>query len=860
MRKRPINIIGGFYRDPNLHWSRQDTLNWIPVRAEQEGTLTPFQLRDAPGVKPFVRITKTVESEGGPVTIDVGPIRGMRNVEGKLFVVAAQTLYQISNTGVAIPFGTIPGVGRVSMAHNQFGLANQLIIVNGSAGYVFNTNTQTLVKITDEGYPGAFIADYIDQYLAQVEPQGRFWFHSDLANGTDYNTLDRYEAEADPDRIVSLIVSHREVLVFGRDTIEPFVNTGGQTGTFERASNTVIEVGCAAKFTPRKLDNSVFWLDDKRLVRRLDGYTPIRVSTDAIDAAFAECTANQVATAYAFTWETRGHKVYYITVPGMFTFGYDVLTGQWHRRSTWNMAHWDAVDAVFWNGQWIIGSGQNGRLYILDQLYKLDRCDPLVRKRTTGKLWDAENEMTLNNVELKFQTGGPVSTCVLFPDQPEGPAISGVAPDGETTEPYSFTYTVTPGDAPISRIILMGGSYLMIGDDVFPIPSNDWLWDQNTATISRAAIPIPVTTIHLVMRVYDENGLYADHADTINIVQLQFLLITGGSKTGPVFAYGKAMEPLELEGIPTASGADINGATAAWGVDKWCAVQGAASRAADILAASWDDGTVDPSAVLGPIVGLEDGWVTVIQDQEVSTVYTSGPDGLDFELTNVPSTLVNGNPGDAVASPVLFELEDYFYLCRGKATAAIYRSQDRAGPYVAIWDRNKEAEAGRDPNGAYISNWYDVKKFDGRYYAIVGWGFDENFHRYKVISSPNLTNWTVFDTHVDLPRSNAADRPVQLAANDVAVVAYTGAGKIWTSANEWESVIETGLSQTAGSNFNAVALYGGRRIVAASNLFYLIGNTDTLVIFNPATMTVSEPVVLPIAGTVSIAVSSPEEP
>ncbi len=510
MRKRPINIIGGFYRDPNLHWSRQDTLNWIPVRAEQEGTLTPFQLRDAPGVKPFVRITKTVQDGDDTAVIDVGPGRGIRNVEGKLFVVAAQTLYQISNTGVAIPFGTIPGVGRVSMAHNQFGLANQLITVNGSAGYVFNTNTQTLVKITDEGYPGAFIADYIDQYLAQVEPQGRFWFHSDLANGTDYNTLDRYEAEADPDRIVSLIVSHREVLVFGRDTIEPFVNTGGQTGTFERASNTVIEVGCAAKFTPRKLDNSVFWLDDKRLVRRLDGYTPIRVSTDAIDAAFAECTANQVATAYAFTWETRGHKVYYITVPGMFTFGYDVLTGQWPRPATGGMAHGDVIDLAFWYGKWIALSGQNGLLYELDQNYKLDRCDPLVRKRTTGKLWDAENEMTLNNVELKFQTGGPVSTCVLFPDQPVGPTIEGNAPNGSVGEEYaSYAYTVTPGDSPIEDVRLLTG--------LLPPPAT--LTDLGVIPTFTPTIP---GTYTFQVRATDGNGLPATLTDTIVIAPPQY--------------------------------------------------------------------------------------------------------------------------------------------------------------------------------------------------------------------------------------------------------------------------------------------------------------------------------------------------
>jgi hypothetical protein len=452
--------------------------------------------------------------------LDVGPIRGMRNVEGKLFVVAAQTLYQISNTGVAIPYGTIPGVGRVSMAHNQSGLGNELIVVNGSAGYVFDTNVNILTKITDEGYPGAFIADYIDQYLAQVEPQGRFWFHSDLANGTDYSTLDRYEAEADPDRIVSLLVSHREVLVFGRDTIEPFVNTGGQTGTFERASNTVIEVGCAAKFTPRKLDNSIFWLDDKRLVRRLDGYTPIRVSTDAIDSAFQECSEAEVANCYAFTWESRGHKVYYITIPGRFTFGYDVLTRSWHRRSTWGLEHWDVVDAVYWNGRWIVGSGRYGRLYELDWDYKLDSCDPLVRKRVTGKLWDDENDLTLNNVELKFNTGGPDSVCVLFPDQPVGPTITGTPPGGSIGVPYAgYTFTTTPGDAPIARTIVLTGS----------IPDG-LSWNQNTATISTGT-PTENGLFSFTLRTIDTNGLYAD-LDVEILIGLPMLAIRGRNQSG----------------------------------------------------------------------------------------------------------------------------------------------------------------------------------------------------------------------------------------------------------------------------------------------------------------------------------------
>ncbi len=69
------------------------------------------------------------------------PIRGLRNVEGSLFIVASDKLYELGVNGVAIDRGTIPGVGRVSISHNQITGGNEVLIVNGSSGYVYNTVT-----------------------------------------------------------------------------------------------------------------------------------------------------------------------------------------------------------------------------------------------------------------------------------------------------------------------------------------------------------------------------------------------------------------------------------------------------------------------------------------------------------------------------------------------------------------------------------------------------------------------------------------------------------------------------------------------------------------------------------------------
>jgi hypothetical protein len=53
MTRREINLIGGFYKDSSLPWSAQDTVNWLPVPAQESGTRSPMKLRGVPGLSPL---------------------------------------------------------------------------------------------------------------------------------------------------------------------------------------------------------------------------------------------------------------------------------------------------------------------------------------------------------------------------------------------------------------------------------------------------------------------------------------------------------------------------------------------------------------------------------------------------------------------------------------------------------------------------------------------------------------------------------------------------------------------------------------------------------------------------------------
>lgn len=494
MRSTPVNLIGGFYADDTRPWSVQDTVNWLPVAAEVDGTLTPSKLSTPPGLNPYQKI-------------GTGPVRGMYNCEGRMFVVSGRTMYRISSAGVGIPVGTIPGVGRVSISHNQFKGGNQVLVTNGSpgGGYVYDTQTQQFNRISDPGFPGSLMTAYVDSYLLGVEPQGRFWFHSNLADANDYNTLDRYEAEAAPDRIVGIAVSQFEVWTFGERTTECFGNAGGATGTFQ-SRRTSIERGCASRWTIQNLDNSIFWLGDDGIVYRLEGYGARRVSTVPLERAIA---ANRLQDAFAFTWEDKGHKVYYLTMPDGHTWGYDVVSGIWHRRESYGLNRWRLNDAVRWNGAWYGGDFQDGRIWRLDWEYPAEGDQPMVSERTSPVMHDAQSAFNLTSVELIVGVGQQaVAMSGEFPEQPPRPEISGAAPDGVKGRQYTYTYTASGGTGALTFSLLDAPSWASI----------------NSASGEVTFRPIDSGSYVFRVRATDSKGMWAELTDTI-VIERQVMAI-----------------------------------------------------------------------------------------------------------------------------------------------------------------------------------------------------------------------------------------------------------------------------------------------------------------------------------------------
>lgn len=442
MTWKPVPIVDGSYADESRPYSSQDTINYIPEYAEQEGTRSQGKLRGAPG--------------WGAAFCDLGtnaPIRGARNVEGVFLVVSSNKLFQINPNGTSVQRGIIPGVARVSMAHNQITGGNQVAISNGYGGYIYNTVTQSLQQITDEAFIGAKCFDYVDSFFTYVEPAGRFAGTSDLADGLSYSSLDRYEAEGSPDKIVGQIVTHREWWLMGQRTIEPFQNTGATTGTFQRSQGLVIERGLASTFAVAELDNSVFWLGDDGVVYRAGGYTPQRISTLPIEQ---DIGSRQLNLAFAMVYEDQGHKIFYLTFPDGLTWGYDVVTKKWHRRLSRNLNRWRVNTLTNWNGGWFAGDFSNGRIYQLDWNVQREDDEQMERRRITGVLQGDGNRLGVNGVMVAIDTG--VKRAPIINRSSVNPILSasGTLGNGNAGDFVTFAYTVTSNRRPVTAALLSG--------------------------------------------------------------------------------------------------------------------------------------------------------------------------------------------------------------------------------------------------------------------------------------------------------------------------------------------------------------------------------------------------------------------
>jgi len=364
-------------------WSGAKLVNMFSERADGD-KVKDFAVMLIPGLDRLAQISAT------------DPIRGLHTMGNTLYAVVGGKLYAIQQNGAYNLVGNVPGTGRCRMQDN----GTQLAIANGTNGYVLSGGT----IYSPVGLPNVTDVAYIDQYFVWTIAGTDQAIYSAIGDGLSYDLLDIFSAEGSPDGLVGLINDHRELLMCGNATIEIFYNAGGLDDAFVRQGNAFIERGVFSRDTIVKIDNGVHFFGNDRIVYRLDGYNPVRISTHAIEYHLAT-----VQQAWAFTYTQEGHK-FYVLCTDQGTWAFDMATGTWHERRSYQRDNYRAGFAEIAWGSPVLGDNETGTIYRPNlETYKED-CDPIISSVTLPTIERERQLINMYMLELYCETGVGLTT------------------------------------------------------------------------------------------------------------------------------------------------------------------------------------------------------------------------------------------------------------------------------------------------------------------------------------------------------------------------------------------------------------------------------------------------------------------
>jgi len=424
-----IGLVGPSYEQRSLPFDAQRCINLFAISDEQ-GKETSA-LYGTPGLSLFS-------------TCGSGPIRGcFAAANDRAFVVSGDKLYEVDSAGTATSRGTLnTSTGNVSMDENGV----QLFICDGDDGYTLTYSGDTFAVVSDVDFPSAGSVTYIDGYfIVNQNSSGKFYISS-INDGTAWAALDFATAESAPDTLKRPIRAVGQLWLFGSKSTEIWTNTGDSDFPFQKISGAEMAFGIMAPHTAVEHGGTVYWVgendDGVGIVYRAKGFSPERVSTEAIEIRIREATDKENMTAYSY--QEDGHDFYVLTGGGLeTTLVYDVSTGLWHERAYLESSGTSSLHlascCMFIFGKHIVGDRRNGKVYEMSMDYYSDAGDEIARDRIFTHLSDEDKRIRYNKLEIGFETG-----VGLTSGQGSDPLVSlRLSKDGART--WSDEYTASLG-------------------------------------------------------------------------------------------------------------------------------------------------------------------------------------------------------------------------------------------------------------------------------------------------------------------------------------------------------------------------------------------------------------------------------
>jgi hypothetical protein len=154
--------------------------------------------------------------------------------------------------------------------------------------------------------------------------------------------------------------------------------------------------------------NTLIWVGDDYIVYRLDGYTPVAVSNDDVSRSIQKAITTDPNARYymqAFVYMLGKNAFWTLTSQQHFTWEYNLSTGEWNERQSFNRNDWKGMRSIRKFDTWIVGDEYTGELYEISATHFLDGLDPLIWQVDSGALHNFPRGMLINRASFHVTSG-----------------------------------------------------------------------------------------------------------------------------------------------------------------------------------------------------------------------------------------------------------------------------------------------------------------------------------------------------------------------------------------------------------------------------------------------------------------------
>lgn len=403
-------IFGGYSKSDDIGFNSEDLCNMFMLAQPQGKKKLAFL--GCPGLS----MPLTVQAGGGAArTLEIyeNPLQDF------MFGVFGGDVYRFTDPLVASRVGSMGTTkGFVRACANN---GNQMAFVDGSKGYVYNTQTSTYNQITSSGFAGqpldiAFmdgfgIVPYGDENAFGISAPNDF---------LNWEAGDKAPLQVAAGKNVGVGVINERIFFFSSFNTQIWYNAGAPDFPFRPDRNSIFEFGCKAASSIKSDFGYLFWLaNDKNgvgSVMMTTGSAPKRISNEAVETLISRLTAPEDVSCYIY--KDVDHIIYSMNwTTDDVTLEYDVTLDYWFRKEMLPTLADPLIPYsgkrrfvgnchAYFKGKHYVGSYKRAELFEMSRDYRTYAGEQIRRVRVAPHFFDESYRMLqIKSLQIDMRTG-----------------------------------------------------------------------------------------------------------------------------------------------------------------------------------------------------------------------------------------------------------------------------------------------------------------------------------------------------------------------------------------------------------------------------------------------------------------------